>query len=58
VQYIPQIVYDQKKRIDKINMTVIILTMLTIIAWALFTFMAETVGDMGIISLILMVRIG
>ncbi|KDO33902.1 hypothetical protein SPRG_01782 [Saprolegnia parasitica CBS 223.65] len=54
VTYIPQIVYDQKQRINRVHIAVVVLTMLTIIMWALFTFMAETIGDMGIISLMLM----
>ncbi|OQR89234.1 divalent anion:Na symporter (DASS) family protein [Thraustotheca clavata] len=54
VKYIPQIVYDQKQRINRVHVAVVVLTLLTITLWALFTFMSETIGDMGIISLMLM----
>ncbi|ETV99949.1 hypothetical protein, variant [Aphanomyces invadans] len=55
VKYIPQIVYDQKQRVNQVHVAVVLLTVSTIVLWALFTFIAPTVGDMSIISLILMV---
>ncbi|CAK4700216.1 unnamed protein product [Aphanomyces euteiches] len=57
VKYIPQIVYDQKQRVNQVHIAVVVLTMTTIVMWALFTFIAPTVGDMSIISLMLMVSL-
>jgi len=57
VKYIPQIVYDQKQKINRVHVAVVLLTIATILLWALFTLMSETIGDLGIISLILMVRL-
>ncbi|RHY33968.1 hypothetical protein DYB32_001236, partial [Aphanomyces invadans] len=57
VKYIPQIVYDQKQRVNQVHVAVVLLTVSTIVLWALFTFIAPTVGDMSIISLILMVTL-
>ncbi|RLN99363.1 hypothetical protein DYB28_007106 [Aphanomyces astaci] len=54
VKYIPQIVYDQKQRVTRVHVAVVLLTVSTIVLWALFTLIAPTVGDMSIISLLLM----
>ncbi|KAF0720642.1 Aste57867_156 [Aphanomyces stellatus] len=53
-KYIPQIVYDQKQRVNRVHIAVVLLTVATIVLWALFGFISTAVGDMSIISLILM----
>lgn len=55
-KYIPQIVYDQKQKISSLHVTVITLTLLTIFLWATFSVTSPTFGDLGIISLMFMVR--
>lgn len=55
-KYIPQIVYDQKQKISSLHVTVIALTLLTIFLWATFSITSPTFGDLGIISLMFMVR--
>lgn len=55
-KYIPQIVYDQKQKISSLHVTVIALTLLTIFLWATFSVTSMTFGDLGIVSLMFMVR--
>lgn len=55
-KYIPQIVYDQKQKISSLHVAVIALTLLTIFLWATFSVTSMTFGDLGIISLMFMVR--
>lgn len=54
-QFIPQIVYDQSRKVDRVHVVVIILTLVTIGMWATFSLTSTTFGDLGIISLLFMV---
>lgn len=54
--YIPQIVYDQKQKISSLHVVVISMTLLTIFLWASFSVTSTTFGDLGIISMMFMVR--
>ncbi|CAI5736352.1 unnamed protein product [Peronospora destructor] len=52
--YIPQIVYDQKQKINSLHVVVILMTLLTIFLWASFSVTSTTFGDLGIISMMFM----
>lgn len=54
--YIPQIVYDQSRSISSMHVLVVLLTLVTIGMWATFSVTSATFGDLGIISLLFMVR--
>ena len=54
-KYIPQIVYDQQRRVDRRDVAVVLLSLTTIALWATFSLTATTFGDLGIISLMFMV---
>lgn len=54
--YIPQIVYDQKQKISSLHVVVVSMTLLTIFLWASFSVTSATFGDLGIISMMFMVR--
>ena len=54
-KYIPQIVYDQNRKVDRVHVVVIVLTLVTIGMWATFSLTSATFGDLGIISLLFMV---
>jgi phosphate transporter len=56
-KYIPQIVYDQKQKISSLHIAVVSLTLLTIALWATFSVTSMTFGDLGIVSLLFMVRV-
>lgn len=52
--YIPQIVYDRNQKISTYHIVVVSSTLVTILAWATFTFTAPEFGDLATISLIFM----
>lgn len=54
-KFIPQIVYDHNRKVNRVHGAVIILSLMTIGLWATFSLTEPTFGDLGIISLVFMV---